>query len=170
MEKKLYVCEIESCGRKVIIRSTIRTGEYKGKKACSGCKARYEKKVKKITQPIERVSYSGFFDNKITLLKIKNVCDNCGCKINANFMPHANIAHILPKSRYKSVATHPDNFLFLCSGKTDAEIGNCHYKFDNQIKNQEAMPVWDLAKQRFQKFKHLVTENIGDDFIKLDKI
>jgi len=88
------------------------------------------------------------------------ICDNCDLPLYAFSASdkRACIAHILPKSMKQSVgfptvSTHPQNKLFLCAK------GGCHSKWDNKgVEDRLNMKVYDLAIQRFNKFKHLLTE------------
>lgn len=167
MKKQKLPCEI--CDREVPIRSTIKTGDNKGKKACPICKhkcdgeptpkakLKRQKSKTAIRRKKEREDFPEFFHQAITGLKHRPWCQNCGAKINTNYKPHHNIAHILPKSRYKSVATHPDNKLFLCASKDDQN--SCHEKFDGGFSNMMKMKVFPLAAEKFKKFREKVTEN-----------
>jgi hypothetical protein len=60
--------------------------------------------------------------------EMKGVCANCGgksCKDSDKYFKFS-IAHLLPKAYFKSVATHPDNWIELCYfGKS------CHTNLDN---------------------------------------
>ena len=96
-----------------------------------------------------------FFETSIQVCHKDPYCDNCSRRLNLNYNPHWNIAHILPKQRYKSVMTHPNNWLKLCTSK---EGGDCHYKFDNNINDIPKMQCFKLAKKLFQKFKGEVLE------------
>lgn len=154
IKKKLYKCDI--CSREVPIRSTIRNNEkYKGKKCCGFCKQKHDKVVDD--------SKKKFFDDNIALLKIMPKCENCHCDIDASFMPASNVAHILAKSKYKSVAWEPNNRVFLCAGKNEKESNNCHHLFDSNISGRKEMEVYEIAKQRFERFKHKVKER-GNEF------
>lgn len=85
------------------------------------------------------------------------ICENCGKEINKNNQKewHGSQAHILPKSPnsgFPSVATHPMNRLILgyyC----------CHGQFDSSWLNASEMPVFELAKLKFEMFK----DEIGDE-------
>lgn len=167
---KMYKCEIPECGREVAIRSTIKTGEHKGLKACPGCKHIIEgkKTPRKGLKPFttktrekrkaERARLPMFFGNAIIDLEEKPVCQNCGCSINYRYEPVRNIAHILPKDKYKSVMAHPLNFILLCSSK-DQDTGiDCHYRFDNNIMDIPKMPCYKDAKKKFELFKGEVIE------------
>lgn len=166
----MYECQIPGCDQQVAIRSTIKSGEYKGLKACPGCKHRIEgnskprKALKPFTQKSrekrksERAGLPEFFETAIEELKKNPRCANCGCAINTSYEPVRNVAHILPKSKYKSVMAHPLNWIPLCSSK-DQDTGiDCHFRFDNRIMDIPSMPCYPLAKERFEIFRGEVTE------------
>ncbi len=74
-------------------------------------------------------------------------CMNCGGKTEAHTkMYKCSIAHILPKAYFKSVATHPDNFLELCF------YGNsCHTNMDNKMIDLIDLNCFDTVIQKFTK-------------------
>lgn len=167
---KTYFCEIPGCGRNVVIRSTIKSGEFQGKKCCTSCKNRiepkakvYQKPVKKFTQKsiekrkTERAGLPEFFTEAIGLLKLSPRCQNCGGKIKTWLHPVNNIAHLLKKSHYKSVMINPHNKVFLCVTK-DETGRDCHHDFDNKISERPFMPVFEVALIRYQMFKDDVLE------------
>lgn len=55
-----------------------------------------------------------------------------------------SIAHILPKSLFKSVKTHPLNWVELCFWKN-----NCHANYDNHILDITELNCYDLVIERF---------------------
>jgi hypothetical protein len=76
------------------------------------------------------------------------VCMNCGGKTCADNDKEykRSVAHILPKAYFKSVATHPDNFLELCF------YGNsCHTNFDNKMLDLIEMNCFDTIIEKFTK-------------------
>ena len=162
-------CQI--CAQQVPIRSTIKTGDHEGKKVCPVCKEKYDShsplkpstRLRRITPKTqarrkeERAGYPKFFRLSIEELKLSPTCQNCGGSINYDYEPVRNIAHILPKQRYKSVATHPENKLFLCASKDNRNA--CHERFDSGVSSMKEMPVFPLAIKKFQKFKGEVAEN-----------
>lgn len=91
----------------------------------------------------------------------KHVCWETGEYIPDKYMRCA-VAHILAKKTFKSVATHPLNYLIL-----SAHNGS-HQKTDRWDKFQE-MRVWDIAVQRFiQIYPFIAKEerkNIPDVFM-----
>lgn len=160
METKALNCDL--CGNPTAIRSTIKVGENKGKKVCQYCKPKSTDIPKpayklKVHRKKKREGYSEFFDEAISLMMHSPFCDNCGMTINVVYQPHHNIAHILPKQRYKSVATNSHNIVFLCASKDGGPA--CHERFDNGYTSMMEMPVFALALKKFEFFKKDVTEN-----------
>jgi len=168
MNRKLYDCEMPDCSNKVAIRSTIKTGDSKGKKVCQSCKSKADgsglsttTKLKPFTKKSkdkrseERLELPSFFEVAIETMHKHPYCDNCNRRLNLGYNPHWNVAHILPKQRYKSVMTNPSNWISLCTSKED---GDCHYKFDNNINDISKMPCFKLAKEKFECFKDKVLE------------
>lgn len=164
LQKKTYQCQ--KCDKKVLIRSTIREGEFKGFKVCSFCKNRFEKKKSNHKNKVKVVDTSkrDFFQVMVEQLHRKPFCENCGCKINPFIHPVNNIAHILPKRTYKSVATNSLNILFLCTDK-DHPMENpisCHGEFDKDIYSKLKMPVFEVAKERLSFIKEEIIEKGKD--------
>lgn len=177
---KLYPCQIPGCDKEVAIRSTLKTGDFKGKRVCSFCKNKYEPKVFKPAKPlksfskktlekrrIERAGLPEFYHSKIMEMKLRPMCENCGGKIITWLHPVNNIAHILKKETYKSVMTDSNNYLFLCSGK-DNTGNDCHYKFDNEIEKRPTMPVFKKAVSRYLLFQKNCLE-MGKERLIYDK-
>ncbi len=100
------------------------------------------KKPKEIAKRAAKQSLSAWFDMQIMLCANKE-CENCGTKI---IQPsRTNIAHILPKSIFKSVATHLNNRWFAC--------WQCHSDFDNHpIEKVIHMLVVKKLQKRLQGF------------------
>lgn len=74
-------------------------------------------------------------------------CKNCGKPSNKNSNEYFrfSIAHILAKrkSMFPSVATHPDNWIELCT--------DCHHNLDNCMINLSDLACWDEVVVKFQK-------------------
>lgn len=70
------------------------------------------------------------------------ICSECGAFIPSQFARHA-IAHLLPKKLFKSVATHPDNYLILGAGC------GCHEK-THRIDKFIQMKIWPEAARRIK--------------------
>lgn len=175
-----YKCEYPGCENVQAILSKIKTGDHKGKRVCNYHKNMLEPSLKrsqlssKKTQlkksPLSKFSktnktksknYKGFFDKMILKLYDKPVCENCGCNINVNYQPYHNIAHILSKQIYKSVAEQEDNILFLCTHKDHKDAStSCHADFDSSLKKRETMKVFPTAKERI---KSLTIKEYGSE-------
>lgn len=73
-------------------------------------------------------------------------CAHCGghsCRDNDQYWKFS-IAHILPKNIFKSVATHPLNFIELCFFNN-----SCHTNYDNKTLDIMELNCFDLVIQRF---------------------
>ena len=81
-------------------------------------------------------------------------CKNCGNKTQSDKENFKNsIAHILPKAYFKSVATHPDNWIELCF------YGNsCHTNLDNNIIDLTELSCWDEVITKFVKMYPLIAK------------
>lgn len=70
-------------------------------------------------------------------------CSDPSCKTNDEYFKFS-IAHILPKRIFKSVATHPLNWIELCFwGKS------CHTNMDNNMLDLIDLNCFDTVIQRF---------------------
>lgn len=155
IKPKDYTCDI--CGRSVRLRSTIKEGQYKGKKCCPFCKGKFEAKKKKVKKKVREEGKMEFFQIMIERLKKNPVCQNCGCRINPYVHPANNIAHILSKRTFKSVAFEPQNIVFLCDSK-DHPLNNpksCHGEFDSFLSKKKEMPIFGLVCERVSKLNVL---------------
>jgi len=153
IQQKPKTCK--SCGESKLIFSRGRCKVCTLKEGKNSIKKSTEKSKEKRQE--ERKDFPKFFQDAIEKLKLNPVCQNCGGKINANYEPAWNIAHILLKAKFKSVATHPDNYIFLCSSK-DPNTNYCHEDFDGNIKDRPNMPVYPIAKEKYLKFRDEVLE------------
>lgn len=75
-------------------------------------------------------------------------CKHCGgtsCRDSDKYFKFS-IAHILPKSYFSSVATHPDNWVELCFWGN-----NCHGNLDNTILSLSELNCWDEIVTKFQR-------------------
>ncbi len=84
-------------------------------------------------------------------------CSNCGkqsCKIDEKYYKHS-IAHILPKAYFKSVATHPDNFIELCFWGDNS----CHTNMDNHTLDLIDMNCFaEIVDKVVKMYPHIATE------------
>lgn len=83
-------------------------------------------------------------------------CESCGFKIESP--GPKNIAHILPKELFKSVALVNDNTMYLCSDLDKFNGKGCHDLYDKSWDSARTLPIWETAVSRFNNFKHLIKE------------
>ena len=122
---------------------------------CKSCAAKTYK-PKTSTKYENKRELNTFFSDMVN--RIPERCENCGDKFGFIPLWQAKwvIAHILPKQPdhgFPTVATEPENILFLCT------TNGCHANFDNKGREYRSqMPCYPLALKRFNKFKHKLSE------------
>lgn len=82
-------------------------------------------------------------------------CANCGGKTEKDSKHYkCSVAHLLPKAYFKSVATHPDNWIELCF------YGNsCHTNYDNKMLDIIDLHCFDQVIQKFTRiYPHIAPE------------
>ena len=84
--------------------------------------------------------------------EMTGLCCNCPnhSLAGSSLMWKWSIAHILPKEHFKSVMTHPLNWIELCE--------RCHTLFDRNYMTASKMQCFPFAVQRFSVFEPLITE------------
>jgi len=78
--------------------------------------------------------------------EMTGICAHCGsasCKKDDNYYKFS-IAHILPKRIFKSVATHPLNWIELCFWRN-----SCHTNMDNNTLDLIDLNCFDTVIERF---------------------
>lgn len=78
--------------------------------------------------------------------EMNGVCLHCGglsCKDSTEYYKFS-IAHILPKRLFRSIATHPLNWIELCFWNN-----SCHTNFDQCILDFTELNCFDLVVERF---------------------
>lgn len=78
--------------------------------------------------------------------EMTGICKHCGgisCKGNDKYFKFS-IAHILPKRIFKSVATHPQNWIELCFWSP-----SCHTNFDNYTLDIIQLNCFDEVIEKF---------------------
>lgn len=97
-----------------------------------------------------------FFSKHISIIKNENKrCEECGSPLSG---VHAEVAHILPKGKFKSIAMDDDNVIYLCGFNTTQ---NCHSKYDN-LPNEKMrqMNIFDKVSGIFSKLEDKIEERI----------
>lgn len=77
--------------------------------------------------------------------KMTGICQHCGGKTQKNTPTYKySIAHILPKAYFKSISTHPNNWIELCF------YGNsCHTNYDNYMLDITELNCYDHVIENF---------------------
>ncbi len=105
----------------------------------------------------ERKDFPEFFKKHIEIIwNGKLCCEECGDRLQGN---STEIAHILPKSTFKSISTEDKNVLYLCGLWSD---NNCHYKYDNDSNDKvKQMKIFPKVIEIFEELKEVITEKIN---------
>lgn len=115
--------------------------------------------VKRVRKPIHAKNYKkkennpeldAFFADCCRIIASNPYCSNCNAYIHPYLYKFA-VAHLLPKSIFESVSTHPLNWMKLGSSCGCHEATHTLDKFSK-------MPIFPFAVERFRQFEHLVTE------------
>lgn len=82
------------------------------------------------------------------------VCWETGEKLNKNDKIgwHGSIAHVLPKSVFPSVATHPLNYMIL------SMWNGSHANYDSSWAKAQSMKIWPIARDRIVMMEPDLTE------------
>lgn len=111
---------------------------------------RYSKKgLEKRKQ--ERACLPEFFQRHIEIAKTKR-CEECGTKLLGDV---SEVAHILDKSRFKSIMCLDENVSYLCSWKSK---NNCHSLFDGSSEQLQNMKIFAEKRLKIEKLLETVTE------------
>lgn len=113
------------------------------KKKYAGIPKKSAKKLAEEKNKPATTDLQAWYDN---IMKTeKAVCWETGEKIDKKDKKgwHGSIAHILPKKTFRSVATHPKNYLIL------KMWGGTHARYDVSWQSASKMKVWPTAVQRF---------------------
>lgn len=106
----------------------------------------------------DREGYKEFFEKCVEKIKTEKLCcSECGAKLQGHV---SEVAHVLPKSYFKSVATNDLNWLPMC-GQWGIET-QCHYKFDNlPIEKYKKLIVYSEVIRIFAELEPLIEEKIN---------
>jgi len=104
----------------------------------------------------ERKGFPEFYAKHIVLIKeTKATCRECGCRLKGDV---SEVAHILNKSRFKSLSTDDENVIYLCSWMSPE---NCHSKFDNSsLQVFKGMLIYKYVCETYKRIKEKVKEKI----------
>lgn len=164
MAKKLYKCEYPGCDKETRVRSTIKSGEYRGLKACEYHARIYrdhgtsEQTLRtRAKRKQSREDYPNFYLKMIDLYRGKD-CVECGTRLQGN---GSEIAHILSKSTNPEVSTDPRNIIPLCL--------SCHTQFDSNLENRSKMKCFPQTVSQYLTFKDSVT-NVSSEYLYYDNL
>ena len=104
----------------------------------------------------ERKGFGEFFMKHVQIIKdTKAHCAECGEKLKGDV---SEIAHVLPKGYFKSVATNDLNVMYLCGQYSNNQ---CHTNFDNfSVKKVKEMLIYSEIIRIFAEIEDSITERI----------
>ncbi len=104
----------------------------------------------------ERKDYPEFFQKHIHVIRENRLCcEECGARLRGDV---SEIAHILPKSNFKSIATNDLNVLYLCGMWSNSQ---CHSNYDNYPTTKvKEMKIFSKVAERFQILQEEITEKL----------
>jgi len=105
---------------------------------------------------LDRKHYAKFYQKHTLIIKKDRlVCEECGAPLRGHV---SEVAHILPKNYFKSVATLDENIIYLCGMYSENQ---CHSKFDDSKREVvKAMSIYPRVAELFLKIEPLVEERI----------
>jgi hypothetical protein len=109
---------------------------------------KYRGKQQGVIEPVQDPELDAWYADRVKTMS--DHCMECRERIatwNA-WYAKAAIAHILPKKLFRSVRTHPLNYLILGGG-----CGH-HYQYDRSWESAATMKVFPLAIERLMQFYH----------------
>ena len=181
MKRKFYECEVDGCNQTVAIRSTIRTGDKRGLKACPSCKMKYDRKDKNVKNLTIRKKTKE--QDKDLDWYFKYHIERCDSSeqsgVNINNPTKANICHIFDKSRHPELRYNRLNYVYLTI-EEHAQFDNLLYTHQFKKLEEDFENVWRIACGRISKllplcsiksqttFYHRVRDYLfgdGNDFI-----
>lgn len=104
----------------------------------------------------ERKDFPEFFQKHIQIIKDNQLCcEECGTKLQGHV---SEIAHVLPKSYFKSISTHDLNVVYLCGMFSS---NNCHSNFDGwPEKKVKDMEIYPKINRIFAELEPIIEEKI----------
>lgn len=113
--------------------------------------------LKRRYKPKPKTDLPEFFQKHVEIIKTTRAkCMECGCELKGTF---DEVAHILPKQYFKSIATEDSNVFYLCAMYSE---NNCHGKYDNSSNEDiKKMKIFEDASKRFEDLQELITEKLN---------
>lgn len=105
----------------------------------------------------DREGFAEFFQECTQEIKDNKLsCEECGAKLQGHV---SEVAHILPKGYFKSIATNKLNWIPLC-GQWSSN-NQCHTNFDNfPLKKVKEMKIYSRICIIFAELEPLIEEKI----------
>jgi len=113
-----------------------------------------------VSKTVERLNNKSDLDKWYESQDVPERCENCNQKLNAfnKWAKRCVTAHIVPKSLFPEVATHPSNRAFM--GVALFSDCSCHNTFDHlDADTRKQMPIYPKIVERVKLFIHLIPEN-----------
>ena len=99
----------------------------------------------------DREGYAEFYEQQCEMAKHRP-CMECGAKLRGHV---SEIAHLLPKSRYKSIATDDNAVLYLCGLHS---TNQCHSIYDSTFEKRKSMNCFNIAIDKYIKLYRKIKE------------
>ena len=109
---------------------------------------------------VDKINNKSDLDKWYESQDVPERCENCNQKLNAfnKWAKRCVTAHIVPKSLFPEVATHPANRAFM--GVALFSDCSCHNTFDHlDADTRKQMPIYQKIVERVKEFIHLIPEN-----------
>ena len=104
----------------------------------------------------DREGLAEFFMKCVAEIKTKQLhCEECGARLKGDV---SEVAHILPKSSFRSIQTNKLNWIPLCGRFSQKQ---CHTNFDNwSVKKVKEMLIYKKIIRIFAELEPLIEEKI----------
>jgi hypothetical protein len=160
MKRKFYECEVDGCEQVVGIRSTIRTGDKRGLKACPSCKMKYDRKDKNVKNLTIRKKFKE--QDKDLDWYFKYHIERCEHSeqsgVSINSPTKANVCHLFDKSRHPGIKHHRLNYVYLTI-EEHAQFDTLLYTHQFKRLEEDFENVWRIACGRLAKLLPLCSES-----------
>ncbi len=104
----------------------------------------------------DRKDFPEFFQKHIQNIRNNSLCcEECGSRLRGDV---SEIAHILPKSTFKSISTNDKNVIYLCGMWSEKQ---CHTNYDNfSLDKVKEMKIFPRVVEIFKELESEITEKI----------
>lgn len=104
----------------------------------------------------ERKYFPEFFQKHIQIIKDNKLCcEECGARLQGHV---SEIAHVLPKTYFKSISTNDKNVLYLCGQYSKSQ---CHTNFDTlPTEKIHKLVIFPKISSIFAELEPIIKEKI----------